>query len=86
MGFRFSDPDFQRVAVTPEHIEQFNLPTISKDKETIDKLNSDTRKNGFVEKYGRIYAVELDALLTLRPDEFKDIVQNSLMMKSTKQF
>ena len=65
--------DFERIAVAEEQIEQFNLPPMPKSKETIDKVNHDTRKNGFIRKYGKLYIVELDALLAIVPDEFKSI-------------
>jgi len=52
------DKAFQRMAVTEEQIEEFNLPPMPKSKETIDKVNHDTRKNGFIKKYGRLYIVE----------------------------
>jgi hypothetical protein len=64
--------------VTEEQIEEFNLPPMPKSKETIDKVNHDTRKEGFIKKYGKLYVVELDALLAIRPDEFKRIVQESV--------
>jgi hypothetical protein len=73
--FGLEDIDFQRIAVTEEQIEEFHLP---KNKETIDKVNHDTRKNGFIKKYGKLYVVELDALLAIVPDEFKSIVQGSV--------
>jgi hypothetical protein len=49
--------------VTEEQIEEFNLPSNPKSKETIDKVNHETRKDGF--KYGRPYIVELDARLAI---------------------
>ncbi len=49
-----------------------------KSKETIDKVNHDTRKDGFIKKYGKLYIVELDALLAIVPDEFNSIVQTSV--------
>ncbi|MFZ0514802.1 MAG: hypothetical protein WAM14_24575 [Candidatus Nitrosopolaris sp.] len=49
-----------------------------KSKETIDKVNHDTRKNGIIRKYGKLYIVELDTLLAIVPDEFKSIVQESI--------
>jgi hypothetical protein len=33
--------------------------------------DGDTRKKGFIKKYGKLYIVELDALLPIVPDEFK---------------
>jgi hypothetical protein len=75
--FGLEDIDFQR-AVTEEQIEEFNLPPVPKSKETIDKVNHDTRKNGFIKKYGKLYIVELGALLAIVPDEFKSIVQESV--------
>lgn len=73
--FGLEDIDFKRIAVTEEQIEEFNLPPMPKSKETIDKVNHDTRKNGFIKKYGKLYIVELDALLAIVPDEFRSIVQ-----------
>jgi len=76
--FGLGEIDFQRIAVTEEQIEEFNLPPMPKNKETINKVNNDTRKNGFIRKYGKLYIVELDALLAIVPDEFKSIVQGSV--------
>jgi predicted small metal-binding protein len=76
--FGLEDIDFQRVAVTEEQIEEFNLPHMPNNKETIEKVDHDTRKNGFIRKYGKLYIVELDALLAIVPDEFKLIVQESV--------
>jgi hypothetical protein len=76
--FGLGDIDFQRIAVTEEQIEEFNLPPMPKNKETIDKVNHDTRKDGFIKKYDKLYIVELDALLAIVPDEFKRILQESV--------
>ena len=46
--------------------------------ETIDKVNHDTRKDGFIKKYGKLYIVELDALLAIVRAEFKRIVRESV--------
>jgi hypothetical protein len=43
--------DFQRVAVTQQQVEKFNLPPIPNSQETIDKVNRDRRTTGFIEKY-----------------------------------
>jgi hypothetical protein len=76
--FGLGEIDFQRIAVTERQIEEFSLPPTPKNKETIDKVNNDTRKNGFIRKYGKLYIVELDALLAIVPDKFKSIVQTSV--------
>ena len=60
-GLRQEGIDFQRIAVTEEQIEEFNLPSNPKSKETIDKVNHETRKDATI--YGRPYIVELDARL-----------------------
>ena len=69
--FGLEEIDFQRMTVTEEQIEEFNLPPMPKSKETIDKVNHDTRKDGFIKKYGKLYVVELDALFFF--DEFKSL-------------
>jgi hypothetical protein len=76
--FGLEEIDFQRIVVTEEQIEEFNLPLMPKSEETIDKVNHDTRKDRFIKKYGNLYVVELDALLAIAPDEFKTIVQGSV--------
>lgn len=76
--FGLGDIDLQRVAVIEEQIEQFNLPVLPESQETIKKVKSDTRTNSFIEKYGKLYVVELDALLAIVPDEFKRILHESV--------
>jgi hypothetical protein len=76
--FGLGDIDLQRVAVIEEQIEQFNLPVVPESQETIKKVKSDTRTNSFIEKYGKLYVVELDALLAIVPDDFKRILQESV--------
>ena len=79
--FGLSSIDIHRVAITPTQIETFDLPPIPSDQETINKLNKDTRKSKFISKYGNLYAVELDALLAIAPDEFQ-----KLLIESVDQF
>jgi hypothetical protein len=69
---------FERIAVTEKQIQEFNLPPKPEDSETLEKLDRDSRTNGFIEKYGELFAVELDALLAIVPDEFRKLVQESV--------
>lgn len=62
--------DLHRVAVTPEQIDEYNLP-FDPDRATREKMENDSRTNGFMEKYGTLYATELDALPALIPDVFR---------------
>ena len=77
LGLPLEKIDFQKIAVTPEQIKKYNLP-FNPDKTTTEKMNRDSRTNGFIEKYGKLYAVELDALPALIPDEFRKMVLNSV--------
>jgi hypothetical protein len=70
--------NFQRIAVTQEQIEKFNLPSVPDNQETLDKVKNDTRIDKFKEKHGKLYIVELDALLAIVPEEFKSLVQKSV--------
>jgi hypothetical protein len=73
------DIDFKRVAVTPEQIEQYDLPPMPTDSESIQKFHNDARTKDFVEKNGgREFAVELDALTVYAPEDFKEMVQDSV--------
>jgi hypothetical protein len=69
--------DFKRIAVTTEQIRQYGLP-YNPDKTTREKIEHDTRKEKFLAKYGELYAVELDALPALIPQDFKNMVIQSV--------
>ena len=73
LGLPLEKIDFQKIAVTPEQIEKYNLP-FDPDQTTTEKMNRDSRTNGFIEKYGKLYAVELDSLPALIPNEFRKMV------------
>ena len=85
INMRLDEIDFQRVAVTPEQIKKYKLP-VNIDKLTEEKLKKDSRTPGFVEKYGDLYAVELDALPALIPEEFKKLVLESVEQFYDKKF
>ena len=71
--FGLGDIPINRIAVTKKQIQQFKLPPVPTDAETLDKLeHRDKRTPGFIKKHGRLYAVELEAL-TLKP-EFKRLL------------
>ena len=71
--------DFQRIAITREQIEQFNLPPKPEDAQTLEKWDRDSRTEGFKKEHnGELYAVELDALLALVPDDFEQLVKDSV--------
>lgn len=66
-----------RLAVTKNQIEQFYLPPVPTDKDTIEKLEQrDRRTPGFIERHGRLYAVELEAL-SYKP-EFRQLLINTV--------
>jgi hypothetical protein len=55
------------------------LPPAPNNQETLDKIRKDTRTNKFMEKYGgKLYGVELDALLAVIPDQFRTMVKQSV--------
>jgi hypothetical protein len=70
---------FERIAVTEEQIREYDLPPTPEDSETLEKLDRDSRTNGFIEKHdGKLFAVELDAFLAIAPDAFRELVQESV--------
>jgi hypothetical protein len=48
---------FERVAITEDQIDVYGLPEMPKDKKTLDKLDRDTKRERFEDKYGRLMAV-----------------------------
>jgi hypothetical protein len=62
------------VAVKPEHVEAYGLPS-DPDEDTAKRLKkNDSRYKWFLGKYGKLYAIELDALAGKNPLEFRDLV------------
>ena len=71
------DVDFQRIAVTEDQMNRFNLPH-NPDPETLRKLRRDTRARSFVQKHGALFQIEVDALQAYAPDEFTTLAQRSV--------
>lgn len=64
----------RRVALDPELIERYQLPEAF-DPETLAKLEDDPRAAQFVERFGRLTQVELDAL---PPDVLRSLYQDAI--------
>lgn len=71
------DFEAEKVAVTREQIEKFNLPCTPESAEELEKLRRDPRFKKFTDKWGLV-RVELDALVALRLDDFKQILVDSI--------
>jgi hypothetical protein len=69
--------DFKRIAITEDQMRRFNLPE-NPNPETIRKLNRDPRKDAFIQKHGRLFQIELDALQAYAPKEFKQLILESV--------
>ena len=70
LGLEPADIDFHRVAVTLEQIKKHRLP-YNPDKMTKVKMDRDSKTRIFLDKYGKLFAVEVDALPALIPDIFR---------------
>ena len=75
--YEIFDVDFQRIAVTEEQTNRFNLPR-NPDPETLRKLKRDTRARSFVQKHGELFQIEVDALQAYAADEFSSLIQQSV--------
>lgn len=71
---------FERIAVTKEQIEQYNLPwnPESMSEQVQQKLVNDKRTAGFKEKHGKVYATEVSALSGSHPEIFEKVVTDSV--------
>lgn len=76
--FGMSNVTFERIAITKEQIEKYHLPEIPEDAETMEKVGRDSRTKGFIAEHGKLYVVELDALLAVVPDDFEKLIQESI--------
>jgi hypothetical protein len=71
--------DFKRIAVKRAHVNQYDLPPMPEDAETIKKYNDDPRKEAFeAENGGESYAVELDALAVYVSDDYIRLIQDTV--------
>jgi len=69
--------NFKRIAILKEHIEKFNLPE-NPDENVSAKLKRDPRAKQFIQKYHRLFQIEIDALAAHAPTEFKEMVIDSI--------
>jgi hypothetical protein len=77
MGMNIKELDFQRIAIIEEQIDKYDLPA-NPDIDTRAKMMKDTRKSYFERKYGKLIAVELDALPAINPEGFYNLVYDSV--------
>jgi len=59
--------NYRKLAITLEQIEKYNLPEKPEGpgaKETLERAMRDPRYKSFVEKFGKLFVVELDTLFT----------------------
>jgi len=73
------DIDFIISGITLKHVEKYNLPEMPTDKETIEKANRDTRKRKFIEKYGKLLLVEMDAFAAINPEAFRQEIRKPIL-------
>jgi len=69
---------FERIAVTPQQIKDLKLPEMPVDEKTLAKLKNDPRAPRMEKKYGKIIAVEVDALNAKHPDVLKALVEKTV--------
>jgi 5S rRNA maturation endonuclease (ribonuclease M5) len=72
------DLTVEKIMVTKEQIQKFNLPSAPESQEEIEKLRRDPRYKKFVETHG-LMRVETDALYSILPDKAKEILHNSIL-------
>ena len=73
-----SNIDFKRIALTEDQITEFKLPE-ALDAKTLEKLNNDTRSNGFKSDHnGKLFQVEVDALTAYAEPQFEKIVRTAV--------
>jgi len=61
-----------------DQVKRYNLPPEPQDQETKRKLERDSRARMFLEKYGFLGQVEVDAMFALYYDEAKKIVDEAI--------
>lgn len=69
--------DFKKIAITEGQMRKFHLPE-NPNPEIIRKLDNNLRKDFFISKYGRLFQIELESLQAYAPDQFKNIILESI--------
>lgn len=69
---------FEKVMLTYDQVKKYNLPPMPQDEDVKKKLQRDPRSRMFMEKYGFLGQVEIDAMLALYYDETKKILDESI--------
>ncbi len=76
------DVEVLRVALTPEQIAEFGLPTVPPGDPSYERVKKDPRYGRFVEVCRRHgippHVVELDAMVGQRPSEFVRLVEDAI--------
>jgi 5S rRNA maturation endonuclease (ribonuclease M5) len=85
------DFEFEKIAVTKTHVLTLGLPPAPESQEEIEKLKRDPRYksyiaklqsdpelSAFAQRYGGLVRIELDALVSLKPDVFKKILKEAI--------
>jgi 5S rRNA maturation endonuclease (ribonuclease M5) len=68
----------EKIMVTKDQIEKYNLPHTPESEDEIAKLKRDTRFNKFYRKHG-LMRVEVDAMYSIIPDIAKQILHNAIL-------
>lgn len=71
-------PIFEKVMLTIEQVKAYNLPPVPEQEEVRRKLERDPRARWFAEKYGFLGQVEVDAIISIRPDEARRILDEAI--------
>lgn len=68
----------EKVAITKQQVQEYDLPCTPESSEEIEKMRRDPRFSDFHSQHG-LMRVELDALISLKFDEFRGLVQSSIL-------
>lgn len=69
---------FEKVMLTWEQVQKYSLPPEPQDENVKRKLLRDPRARMFMEKYGFLGQVEIDAMISLYYDETKRIIDEAI--------
>jgi len=68
----------EKIMVTKDQIERYNIPHTPESEDEIVKLKRDTRFNKFYRKHG-LMRVEVDAMYSIIPEIAKQILHNAIL-------
>lgn len=70
-------PEFIRLAVNPDQVREYSLPEWPEKRETLEKIENDSRYRKYLERVGKV-ACEMDSFLEKAPEALRTLLRSEI--------